>query len=35
MKFWTQLQSATPMKKLGNETVYDKLSAYIKHIVRH
>ena len=24
-----------PDEKLGNETVYDKLRAYIKHIVRH
>lgn len=24
-----------PDEKLGNETVYDKLRAYIQHIVRH
>ena len=24
-----------PDAKLGNETVYDKLRAYIQHIVRH
>lgn len=24
-----------PDEKLGNETVYDKLRAYIQHIIRH